>query len=118
MIAILCFLAVIITTVAITFAAQRRTRSVEDFYVAGGRVGGVANGFAIAGDFMSAATVLGTPTSGSVTFVDVPVVDATGARRLGDPAPAKTALEGADLRVEVEGAWPARPAHAFRLGRL
>ena len=35
------------------------TRSAADFFVADGRIGGVSNGFAIAGDFMSAATLLG-----------------------------------------------------------
>ncbi len=59
MIAIICFLAVILMTLGITAAAARRTRSASEFYVAGARIGGVQNGFAIAGDFMSAATLLG-----------------------------------------------------------
>ena len=57
--AIAFFLLIILTTVLITIAAARRTRTAADFFVAGGTVGGVANGFAIAGDFMSAATLLG-----------------------------------------------------------
>ncbi|MDE0925340.1 sodium:solute symporter family transporter [Aurantimonas coralicida] len=57
--AIAFFLAIILLTVGITIAAARRTHTAADFFVAGGTVGGVANGFAIAGDFMSAATLLG-----------------------------------------------------------
>ena len=64
------------------------------------------------------ATLLGTPASRAVTFVDVPVADGEDARRLGAEAPAPTRREGADLRVEIDGDWPGRPAHAFRLGRL
>lgn len=59
MIAISFFLLVIMITVAITAVASQRTRTADDFYVAGGKVGGLANGLAIAGDFMSAATLLG-----------------------------------------------------------
>ena len=59
MTAIACFLAVVAVTVGFTAVAARRTRSAADFYVAGGRIGGFQNGLAIAGDFMSAATVLG-----------------------------------------------------------
>ena len=59
-VAIGCFLLVIAVTLVITFFAARRTRSVEDFYVAGGNISGTQNGLAIAGDFMSAATLLGT----------------------------------------------------------
>ena len=57
--AITFFLAIILLTVGITIVAARRTHTAADFFVAGGTVGGVANGFAIAGDFMSAATLLG-----------------------------------------------------------
>ena len=57
--AIGCFLAVVLVTLAITYVAARRTRSAADFYVAGGRISGTSNGLAIAGDFMSAATLLG-----------------------------------------------------------
>ncbi|MEM7079925.1 MAG: cation acetate symporter [Pseudomonadota bacterium] len=59
-VAIGCFLGVISLTLLITYFAARRTRTAADFYVAGGNIGGVQNGFAIAGDFMSAATLLGT----------------------------------------------------------
>jgi cation/acetate symporter len=46
-------------TLAITWWAAKRTHSRDDFYAAGSSLGGVQNGFAIAGDFMSAASFLG-----------------------------------------------------------
>ena len=58
-IAIVCFMAIVGITVAITYWAARRTHSASDFYVAGGQISGTQNGIAIAGDFMSAATMLG-----------------------------------------------------------
>ncbi len=59
-VAIACFLAIIALTLVITYFAARRTKSAADFYVAGGKISGVQNGLAISGDFMSAATLLGT----------------------------------------------------------
>jgi cation/acetate symporter len=59
-IAISCFALVIAITLVITYFAARRTQTAADFYVAGGQISGVQNGLAIAGDFMSAATLLGT----------------------------------------------------------
>ena len=56
---IFLFFMIIVGTVGLTFVASKRTSSADDFFVAGGRIGGVSNGFAIAGDFMSAATLLG-----------------------------------------------------------
>ena len=56
---IFLFFIIIVGTVALTFVAQKRTSSAADFFVADGKIGGVSNGFAIAGDFMSAATLLG-----------------------------------------------------------
>src|SRR4249920_3151385 len=57
--AITLFLAVVALTLAITTWAARRSRSRSDFYAAGGSITGTQNGLAIAGDFMSASTVLG-----------------------------------------------------------
>ena len=57
--AIVVFLAFVITTIGITYWAAGRTHSTSDFYTAGGGISGVQNGFAIAGDYMSAATLLG-----------------------------------------------------------
>ena len=46
-------------TMVITGWASRRTKSASDFYTAGGGITGFQNGLAIAGDYMSAATLLG-----------------------------------------------------------
>ncbi|WP_029010241.1 cation/acetate symporter ActP [Azospirillum halopraeferens] len=58
-IAIAMFLAFVGATLGITYWAARRTRSASDFYTAGGGISGFQNGLAIAGDYMSAATLLG-----------------------------------------------------------
>lgn len=54
------FLAIIIGTLAITYSAARQTFNTQDFYTAGHGLTGVQNGLAIAGDYMSAASFLGT----------------------------------------------------------
>jgi len=46
-------------TLGITVWASKRTKTRSDFYAAGRSIGGMQNGLAIAGDFMSAATFLG-----------------------------------------------------------
>ena len=46
-------------TLGITKWAAAQTRSAADFYTAGGGITGFQNGLAIAGDYMSAATLLG-----------------------------------------------------------
>ncbi|MBX9634701.1 MAG: cation acetate symporter [Magnetospirillum sp.] len=53
------FLAFVLITLGITYWAASRTRSTADFYTAGGGITGFQNGLAIAGDYMSAATLLG-----------------------------------------------------------
>lgn len=53
-------------TLAITLWASRRSNTTEAFYAAGGKISGVGNGLAIAGDFISAATFLGLT---GLTFV-------------------------------------------------
>ena len=57
--AILMFAAFALLTLGITRWAAQRTRTVGDFYTAGGGITGFQNGLAIAGDFMSAASFLG-----------------------------------------------------------
>jgi cation/acetate symporter len=57
--AISMFLVFVLLTLGITYWAARRTRSAAQFYSAGGGITGVQNGFAIAGDYMSAASFLG-----------------------------------------------------------
>jgi cation/acetate symporter len=57
--AIIMFFAFVIGTLGITYWAANRTKSAADFYTAGGGITGFQNGLAIAGDYMSAATLLG-----------------------------------------------------------
>ncbi|HRL21443.1 cation acetate symporter [Alcaligenes sp. SDU_A2] len=49
----------VLATLWITKWAAARTKSVSDFYTAGGGITGFQNGLAIAGDYMSAASFLG-----------------------------------------------------------
>ncbi|WP_414058087.1 MULTISPECIES: cation acetate symporter [Pseudomonas] len=53
------FLLFVSITLVITWWAARRTQSTRDFYTAGGGISGLQNGLAIAGDYMSASTLLG-----------------------------------------------------------
>ena len=53
------FLVFVVSTLGITYWAANRTKSTADFYTAGGGITGFQNGLAIAGDYMSAATLLG-----------------------------------------------------------
>lgn len=57
--AILIFVAFVAASLLITWWAAKRTHSTGEFYTAGGKITGVQNGFALAGDFMSAASFLG-----------------------------------------------------------
>jgi cation/acetate symporter len=53
------FAVVIAITMYVTYLAAKRVHSASDFYAAGGGVSGLQNGFAIAGDYLSAASFLG-----------------------------------------------------------
>lgn len=57
--AVMFFLLFVITTLAITYWAAKRTRTTKDFYAAGRSITGFQNGLALAGDYMSAASFLG-----------------------------------------------------------
>lgn len=57
--AILMFLMFVAATLGVSYWASRRTQSSGAFYNAGGKISGLQNGAAIAGDFMSAASFLG-----------------------------------------------------------
>ena len=57
--AIVMFLIFVLATLGITKWAAGKTKSTADFYTAGGGITGFQNGLAIAGDYMSAATLLG-----------------------------------------------------------
>ena len=60
----------ILITLAITFWAARRTRTTEHFYAAGRTISPAQNGFALAGDYMSAASFLGIAGLVSTTGFD------------------------------------------------
>jgi cation/acetate symporter len=53
------FAAIITLTMYVTYLAAKRVKSASDFYTAGGGVTGLQNGWAIAGDYLSAASFLG-----------------------------------------------------------
>jgi cation/acetate symporter len=57
--ALAIFAVVVGITLVITYWASKRTKSATMFWAAGRGISGVQNGFAIAGDYMSAASFLG-----------------------------------------------------------
>ena len=59
MVTIPIFLIIIAVTMAVVVRSAKRTKSAADFYAAGGGITGTQNGWAIAGDYMSAASFLG-----------------------------------------------------------
>ncbi|MBP0623976.1 cation/acetate symporter ActP [Cupriavidus consociatus] len=58
-VAIVMFLLFVLATLGITWWAASRTRSLDDFYTCNGGITGFQNGLALAGDYMSAAALLG-----------------------------------------------------------
>lgn len=58
-VAIAFFAVFIVATLSITYFAARKTNSTSEFFAAGGNVTAWQNGFALAGDYMSAASFLG-----------------------------------------------------------
>jgi len=57
--AIIMFFVFVFITLYITWWASKRTRTSSDFYTANRNITGFQNGFALAGDYMSAASFLG-----------------------------------------------------------
>jgi cation/acetate symporter len=55
----LVFGAIIALTMYVTYLAAKRVKSASEFYAAGRSVSGLQNGWAIAGDYLSAASFLG-----------------------------------------------------------
>ena len=53
------FFAFVLATLAITYWAARKTKTTEEYFAAGRSISGRQNGFALAGDYMSAASFLG-----------------------------------------------------------
>ena len=68
--AILCFLLIVALTLAVTYWAARRTKSMREFYAAGRSISPLQNGLALAGDYMSAASFLGIAGLVSTTGFD------------------------------------------------
>ncbi|HWP71093.1 MAG TPA: sodium/solute symporter [Gemmatimonadaceae bacterium] len=64
------FFGFISITLGITWWAARRTRTTEEFYAAGRTITAGQNGFALAGDYMSAASFLGIAGLVSTTGFD------------------------------------------------
>lgn len=56
---LLVFSSIIAATIGITWWASKRVKSTADFYAAGNSISGLQNGWAIAGDYLSAASFLG-----------------------------------------------------------
>jgi cation/acetate symporter len=69
-VAIAFFVLFIVITLVITYWAARRTRTTEHFYAAGRTISPGQNGFALAGDYMSAASFLGIAGLVSTTGFD------------------------------------------------
>jgi cation/acetate symporter len=53
------FIVIVLITVGITFWASRNNKTAADYYAGGRSFTGAQNGFAVAGDYMSAASFLG-----------------------------------------------------------
>jgi cation/acetate symporter len=58
-ITIVIFAIILLISLGITYWAARRTATTSDFYAADGRLTAAQNGFALAGDWCSAAAFLG-----------------------------------------------------------
>src|SRR5499427_7730698 len=69
-VAMVFFFAFIAITLGITYWAARRTRTTEDFFAAARSITPGQNGFALAGDYMSAASFLGIAGLVSTTGFD------------------------------------------------
>ena len=57
--ALLAFAVIIAITMYVTYRASKRVNTTQQFYAAGRSISGMQNGWAIAGDYLSAASFLG-----------------------------------------------------------
>ncbi len=64
------FVLVVLVTLGITVWAGRQTKTATDYYAGGRSFTGVQNGFAVAGDYMSAASFLGISGAIALTGYD------------------------------------------------
>ncbi len=62
-VAIVMFLVFVVATLGITYWAAAKTKSLNDFYNCNGGITGFQNGLALAGDYMSAAALLGVTST-------------------------------------------------------
>lgn len=100
--ALLMFGAVVVFGLVVASMARRRVRTPADFYTAGGTVGTLHNGLALAGDYLSAASFLGVaglislwgfdglmfPLGWLVAYVSVMLLIAEPCRNIGTFTPA------------------------------
>ena len=68
--ALFCFFAFLLITIGITAIASRKTQSASEFFTAGGQIGAGQNAFAMAGEFLSAAALLGMTGALALTGFD------------------------------------------------
>ncbi|WP_341318738.1 cation acetate symporter [Paraburkholderia sp. IMGN_8] len=68
--ALFCFFAFLLVTVGITVFASRKAQSASEFFNAGGQIGAGQNAFAMAGEFLSAAALLGMTGALALTGFD------------------------------------------------
>jgi len=71
------FVGVVLITLLITLWAARNSHGRASFYAASSQISGWQNGFAIAGDYLSAGTVLGAVGLYSIVGVDLALYLAT-----------------------------------------
>jgi cation/acetate symporter len=64
------FFLIVLVTLVITYFAARKTKTSSEFYAAGRSVSALQNGFALAGDYMSAASFLGISGMVALTGYD------------------------------------------------
>ena len=118
--ALAMFAAVVVFGLMVATMARRRVRTPADFYTAGGAVGTWHNGFALAGDYLSAASFLGVaglislwgfdglmfPLGWLVAYVSVMLLVAEPCRNIGTFTPADILASRNDPRVaRVAGAF-------------
>ena len=117
--ALLVFGAVVVFGLFVATMARRRVRTPADFYTAGGAVGALHNGLALAGDYLSAASFLGVaglislwgydglmfPLGWLVAYLSVLLLIAEPCRNIGTFTPADILASRHDpRRARVAGA--------------
>ena len=86
------FFAFISITLGITWWAARKTRTTDDFYAAGRSITAGQNGFALAGDYMSAASFLGI--AGLVNGAESPSAERANDFKAAKLLPVRRGMDG------------------------